>query len=51
MDRNEPILQMTSPDPILTETTRSVTKGALSAITLDSKPIKLNKIRSINMFG
>ena len=48
---NEPTLQITRLDPIVIATTRSVTKGALSAMTLASKPIKLNKIRSINMFG
>lgn len=51
MDKKEPMLQIRTPKPIVTATTRSVTWGALKAINADRIPIKLKRIRSIWIFG
>ena len=51
MEKKEPMLQIEHAIPIVIADIRSVIIGALKAITAESRPIMLNPIKSIKIFG
>lgn len=51
VDKKEPTLQISAAPPTANAENLSVKTGALNAIDEASKPTKLNKIKSIKIFG